>query len=158
VVLSLSGFLRSSLEKDPGEKTTLAAEIEAQRQYLAIEQIRFGDRLKLTEAASPETGRALVPSFILQPLVENAVKHGVARSTAPVRIEILAEAADGGLRITVQDDAVPDLNTEPVRLGVGLENVRKRLAVMYGEAGRITCGRREAGGFACVLELPLERR
>ena len=158
VVLSLSGFLRASLEKDPGEKTTLAAEIDAQRQYLAIEQIRFGDRLKLSESASAEAGRALVPSFILQPLVENAVKHGVARSTAPVRIEILAEAAGGRLKVTVQDDAVPDLKTEPVRLGVGLENVRKRLALMYGEAGRLTCDRREAGGFACVIEMPLERR
>ena len=158
VVLSLSAFLRASLEQDPGEKTSLAEEIGTQRQYLEIEQIRFGDRLKLREKVGGRLGEARVPSFILQPLVENAVKHGVARSSAPVTVEILAEADDGALRITVRDDAVPDLSTEPVHLGVGLDNVRRRLALMYGAAGKLTCGRRPRGGFAAVLELPLERR
>ncbi|WP_372782294.1 sensor histidine kinase [Phenylobacterium sp.] len=158
MVLSLSNFLRASLEKAPGDKITLADELTAQRQYLAIEQERFGDRLRLTETAPAEVRDALVPGLILQPLIENAVKYGVARTTRPVVVEIIAEARDGRLRLTVQDDAVADIADAPVTLGVGLSNVRRRLAVLYGEAGVLTCGPRAGGGFAATVELPLERR
>ncbi len=88
VVLSLSKFLRVSLEKDPRDKIPLAEEIETQRQYLSIEEIRFGDRLRFAEEVPADLAGALVPSLILQPLVENAVKYGVARSTGPVRVTI----------------------------------------------------------------------
>lgn len=158
VVLSLSRFLRASLEKPTGEKSTLADEIEAQRQYLAIEQIRFGERLRFEETGLDGAGEALVPSLILQPLVENAVKYGVARSSDPVAIEIAAEARDGRLRVTVRDDARANLSGEPPKLGVGLENVRRRLAALYGEAGRLVVGPRPGGGFSAEIELPLERR
>ncbi|HEY8615031.1 sensor histidine kinase [Phenylobacterium sp.] len=158
VVLSLSRFLRASLERPAGERSTLADEIEAQRQYLAIEQIRFGERLRIEERVPDDLQGALVPGLILQPLVENAVKYGVARSTAPVTVEIAAEQADGRLRLWVSDDARGDLDDEPEKLGVGLENVRRRLEVMYGEAGRLRCGPRPGGGFTSSVELPLERR
>ncbi|HVI32065.1 sensor histidine kinase [Phenylobacterium sp.] len=158
VVLSLSRFLRASLEKPTGEKSTLADEIEAQRQYLAIEQIRFGDRLRFAEEVPDDLDGALLPSLILQPLVENAVKYGVARSSEPVAIEIDAQARDGRLRVTVRDDARPDLCGDPPRLGVGLENVRRRLAALYGEAGDLVVGPRPGGGFMAQIELPLERR
>jgi two-component system, LytTR family, sensor kinase len=158
MVLSLSNFLRASLEKAPGDKITLADELTAQRQYLAIEQERFGDRLVLVEAIPEELHDALVPGLILQPLIENAVKYGVARTTRPVRVEIAAALGDHGLSITVQDDAVPDIAKAPATLGVGLANVRRRLEVLYGDAGRLTCGPRPGGGFAATVELPLERR
>ena len=166
MVLSLSNFLRASLEKAPGDKITLADELTAQHQYLAIEQERFGDRLRLSEATPAELRDALVPGLILQPLVENAVKYGVARATRPVAIEITAELRGGPealrLAVTVQDDAVPDISPHmsgaPATLGVGLANVRRRLAVLYGEAGVLTCGPRAGGGFAATVELPLERR
>jgi two-component system LytT family sensor kinase len=158
MVLSLSNFLRSSLEKAPGDKITLADELTAQRQYLAIEQERFGDRLVLVETTPPDLVDALVPGLILQPLIENAVKYGVARTTRPVRVEILATSGAGQLTITVQDDAVPDIAKAPATLGVGLANVRRRLEVLYGDAGRLTCGPRPGGGFAATVELPLERR
>jgi two-component system LytT family sensor kinase len=158
MVLSLSNFLRASLEKAPGDKITLADELAAQRQYLAIEQERFGDRLVLRETAPAALRNALVPGLILQPLIENAVKYGVARTTRPVRVEILAETRGERLAVTVQDDAVPDIPDQPQTLGVGLENVRRRLAVLYGAAGILTCGPRPDGGFAATIELPLERR
>jgi two-component sensor histidine kinase len=158
MVLSLSNFLRASLEKAPSDKITLADELTVQRQYLAIEQERFGDRLVFRETAPIALGDALVPGLILQPLIENAVKYGVARTARPVTIEILAEANDGTLTLTVQDDAVADAKSAPApTLGVGLANVRRRLEVLYGAAGVLTCGPRDGGGFAAVIELPLER-
>jgi len=163
MVLSLSNFLRASLEKAPGDKITLAEELEAQRQYLGIEQERFGDRLKLTENVPAELLDALAPGLILQPLVENAVKYGVARTRRPVALEITAETADGRLTVTVRDDAVPDIaearqTPSLPTLGVGLANVRRRLAVLYGDAGVLTAGPREGGGFEAAIALPLERR
>jgi LytS/YehU family sensor histidine kinase len=162
MVLSLSNFLRASLEKSPSDKVTLADELEAQRQYLAIEQERFGDRLRLAVTIPADLQSALVPGLILQPLIENAVKYGVARTRRPVRVEILAEARGQRLAVTVRDDAVPDIAPKaagaPQALGVGLENVRRRLAVLYGAAGVLTFGPRPDGGFAATVELPLERR
>ncbi len=162
MVLSLSTFLRASLEKAPGDKITLAEELEAQRQYLAIEKERFGERLRLSETLPLSLRSALTPGLILQPLIENAVKYGVARTTQPVSIEIIAEQRAGKLIVTVRDDAVPGMSPSgaeaPVTLGVGLTNVRRRLAVLYGEAGVLTCGPRLGGGFAATIELPLERR
>jgi two-component sensor histidine kinase len=162
MVLSLSNFLRASLEKAPGDKISLAEELEAQRQYLGIEQERFGERLRLSETLPASLRAALVPGLILQPLIENAVKYGVARTAQPVSIEILAEDRAGRLVVTVRDDAVPDIASSgtgaPQTLGVGLTNVRRRLAVLYGEAGVLTCGPRLGGGWAATIELPLERR
>ena len=87
----------------------LAEELEAQRQYLGIEQERFGERLRLSETLPASLRAALVPGLILQPLIENAVKYGVARTAQPVSIEILAEERAGRLVVTVRDDAVPDI-------------------------------------------------
>jgi signal transduction histidine kinase len=158
MVLSLSRFLRVSLEKDPTDKIPLSDEIDAQRQYLAIEEIRFGDRLRFEETTPDGLADALVPSLILQPLVENAVKYGVARSTGQVRISIVSEAIGDRLRITVADDGSQDVDARTVRLGVGLENVRRRLEVLYGAQGRFTCGPVAPRGFSATVELPLERR
>jgi two-component sensor histidine kinase len=156
VVLSLSRFLRASLERPPGERSTLAEEIDSQRQYLAIEQIRFADRLRFEDRAPAGLADALLPGLILQPLVENAVKYGVARSTQPVTVTIEAETVDDRLRVRVRDDARGDLPGQPTRLGLGLENVRRRLDVIYGEAGRLAAGPRPGGGFEATIELPLQ--
>jgi two-component sensor histidine kinase len=158
MVLSLSNFLRASLEQAPRDKITLAEEMTVLRQYLAIEQERFGERLVLRETLPAALRTALVPGLILQPLIENAVKYGVARTARPVRVEIVAEARGERLAITVRDDAVPDMAETPQTLGVGLENVRRRLAVLYGAAGVLTFGPRRDRGFAAAIELPLERR
>ena len=158
VVLSLSSFLRHTLEKEMPDKSPLEDEIEAQRQYLTIEQARFEDRLNYVETIPADLRDALAPSLILQPLVENAVKYGVARSNAPVTIEIKAEASDGRLRLTVSDDGVNGGGSQaPPKLGLGLENVRRRLELIYGKAGALTCGPRRPHGFLASVEIPLER-
>ncbi|MDZ4371362.1 MAG: histidine kinase [Phenylobacterium sp.] len=157
MVLSLSGFLRHTLEAELPDKTLLADEIDAQRQYLSIEQARFEDRLKYVESIPADLTDALTPSLILQPLVENAVKYGVAGSSAPVTIEIRAEASNGRLRLTVCDDGSGALHQAPPRLGLGLENVRRRLELIYGKAATLTCGPRPSQGFLAAVEIPLER-
>jgi LytS/YehU family sensor histidine kinase len=158
VVLSLSSFLRHTLEKELPDKAPLSDEIEAQRQYLLIEQARFEDRLNYVEDIPADLRDALAPSLILQPLVENAVKYGVARSTGPVTIQIKAEAADGRLRLTVSDDGANGGGQQaPPKLGLGLENVRRRLELIYGKAAALTCGPRRPQGFLAAVEIPLER-
>src|SRR5262249_14416448 len=124
MVLSLSNFLRVSLENAPGDRLTLAEELAAQRQYLAIEQERFGERLNLGVSVPADLQDALVPGLILQPLIENAVKYGVARTRRSVAVEITAEAQDGTLTVSVRDDATPDTvgagaPSAPQTLGVG---------------------------------------
>ncbi|MBL8771048.1 MAG: histidine kinase [Phenylobacterium sp.] len=157
VVLSLSSFLRHTLEKELPDKAPLSDEIEAQRQYLLIEQARFEDRLNYVENIPADLRDALAPSLILQPLVENAVKYGVARSNAPVTIEISAEASNGRLRLTVSDDGKDGAGHAPPKLGLGLENVRRRLELIYGKAAELTCGPRRPQGFLASVEIPLER-
>jgi two-component sensor histidine kinase len=157
VVLSLSSFLRHTLEKEMPDKGPLSDEIEAQRQYLLIEQARFEDRLNYVETIPVDLRDALAPSLILQPLVENAVKYGVARSNATVTIEIKAEVADGRLRLTVADDGGDGAGQALPKLGLGLENVRRRLDLIYGKAAALTCGPRAPHGFLASVEIPLER-
>lgn len=158
VVLSLSSFLRHTLEKELPDKAPLSDEIEAQRQYLLIEQARFEDRLNYVENIPADLRDALAPSLILQPLVENAVKYGVARSNAPVTIEISAAAEGGRLRLTVSDDGGNGAGLQaPPKLGLGLENVRRRLDLIYGKTAELTCGPRRPNGFLASVEIPLER-
>jgi len=159
VVLSLSSFLRHTLEKELPDKAPLSDEIDAQRQYLLIEQARFEDRLNYVETIPADLRDALAPSLILQPLVENAVKYGVARSNKPVTIEIRAEASDGRLRLTVADDGENGgpPGQAPPKLGLGLENVRGRLELIYGKAAKLTYGPRRPHGFLASVEIPLER-
>jgi two-component system LytT family sensor kinase len=157
MIQALSSFFRTSLESDPSEQITLARELEAQQQYLSIEAIRFGDRLRYAWSVAEPLETALVPSLILQPLVENAVKHGVARSRRAVTIEITAREADGALTLRVCDDAAGAGGAEAVKLGVGLQNVRRRLELLYGRAASLEVGAAPGGGFAAEVRMPLRR-
>ena len=157
MIIGLSGFLRRSLERDVREMVTLAEELEGERQYLAIEQIRFGDRLRYVEQAPSELADALVPNLILQPIIENAVKHGLSRTREPMTVEVVVAAQVGGMMsIIVSDDGASGVGAPP-GLGVGLENVRRRLETHYGARAALTCGVREPRGFQVRLDLPLER-
>ncbi len=158
VVLSLSRFLRYSLEKDPEDKVSLAEELEAQRQYLAIERIRFSDRLTVEECISDQLLDARVPSLILQPLIENAVKYAVAPSSGHVTITISAEASGKTLQLQVTDDGRATIPPDTPRLGIGLNNVKGRLDAAFGPAARVETGPRVGGGFVATLFLPLERQ
>jgi len=139
----LSSFLRSSLNAEPSELVPLDEELALTEEYLDIESVRFGDRLGVAVHCSDDACHALVPSFLVQPLVENAVKHGVARSVERVEIGIEAEMKDGTLRITVTNSIwmgtalnLPDASGT----GVGIENVRHRLQAVFGKRATLTAG------------------
>jgi signal transduction histidine kinase len=156
MLLSLASFLRYSLDKNPTDKVPVVQEFETQAQYLRIEQIRFGDRMAVRQSVSPEAEGALMPSFLLQPLVENAVKHAVAVASNRVTIDVAAEVRGDRLVLQVVDDG-PGLPSAAAGAGVGLENVRQRLKLMYGDAALTRSGSRDGGGFEVMLTLPLER-
>jgi LytS/YehU family sensor histidine kinase len=156
VLQSLSRFLRRSLHTDPAAKLTLAEEMAAAAEYLSIEQVRFGQRLSFTDKTSPQAQAALAPSLILQPLLENAVKHGVARSTETVAIVVSADVIGERLRLVVEDDAAGP-KAAAGGSGIGLANVRSRLELLYDGCASIAWGPRPGGGFRVAIELPAER-
>ena len=153
----LSDFLRYTLDQDPMKKVTLRHELDALNLYLGIEQLRFGDRLRLEFDIDERVTAALVPSLVLQPLVENALKYAVAPREEGGRLRIEAREVDGRLRLVVQDDG-PGL---PVGVelgagrGVGFRNTRERLAVLYGEQQQIAV-RFSRPGLRVEITLPLE--
>jgi LytS/YehU family sensor histidine kinase len=152
MTLRLAGFFRQSLSLHAERKVTLGRELDLVREFLAIEQVRFGERLRFEAEVTPDAGACLVPPMLLQPLVENAVKHGIGQMIEPGRISIHAARAGSLLRIGVENDVDPD--TPCVKgTGVGLENVRRRLAAAYGiEAS--THWSRDGARFRVELSLP----
>jgi integral membrane sensor domain MASE1 len=157
MVVSLSAFLRHSLTQSPTDRIPLSEEIRAQERYLQIEQIRFGERLAWAARVSPEAEAVPVPCFILQPLVENAIKHGVATTLGPVRVELAARVHAGVLTVLVSDNGCAE-GASPARLGVGLENVRRRLALLYGSTAELSVAKRRPCGFTAVIRIPVETR
>ena len=159
-------FFRSSLANDPTADTMLIDEVEMQRRYLELERRRFPARLLVRIEIAPEVASASVPPLILQPLIENAVKHGVGRTSSAVTITIRAShALDGALRILVEDDAPAPTGAsgeltpteKPDGLGVGLRNVAERLSARFGAAARFTAAVLPSGGFRAELVMPLVR-
>ena len=135
----LSTFLRSSLTCDPAGLVPLDDELALIEEYLDIEGVRFGSRLDVEIESDARAGCALIPSFLVQPLVENAIKHGVAPSREPVKVRIAATLEGGLLCITVENDKVaPDGPSTAGGAGVGLMNVRERLKAVYGETATLT--------------------
>jgi hypothetical protein len=158
----LSDFLRSSLNADPSELIPLDEELALTEEYLEIESVRFGERLVTSVDCAPDACAALVPSFLVQPLVENAVKHGVARSSAPVEIEIRATIVEGRLLITVANCLAPaDADAQEAQFnagaGVGLANVRRRLEAVFGKRASLTAGAAD-GRFVATISIPGARR
>lgn len=150
----LSDFLRLTLESGKAE-VPLRQELDFLKRYLEIEQIRFPDRLQVWMDVEPGTQEARVPSLILQPIVENAIKHGVARSSSAGKIEIEAARENGTLRLTVRDDGPGiDVSESKVEEGVGLANTRERLRQMYGSSSELSLRNRENGGLRVTLSLP----
>jgi two-component system LytT family sensor kinase len=155
MITNLATFFRTSLTSDPAADIALADEIDMQRLYLDIERIRFPDRLSVVIDVPKTLENVPVPGMILQPLVENAIKHGVARSSRPVTLAIRAQAVNGSLHLTVEDDADSCSQQEPGD-GVGLTNVRERLVARFDGSADVRYGRRDEGGFRVDLTLPLK--
>jgi LytS/YehU family sensor histidine kinase len=159
MIVNLSTFFRSSLTLDPSADISLGDEIEFQKLYLDIEQVRFPNRLWVEIDVPAELRSARVPPLILQPLVENAIKHGVARTADPVTLTISAREAETGLVLTVENDRGPaDPTPEEERhgTGVGLVNVCQRLAVRFGGDALCEHGPLPGGGYRVTLSIPLE--
>lgn len=158
MVTRLSKFLRYSLEHDPLDKVDLDHELDSLNLYLDIEKVRFEERLSIRVDLAPETEKALVPSMILQPLVENSIKHAIARSEEGGTIWISARSCDDNqLCITVADDG-PGSVSHPTSIGVGLKNIRDRLQEIYGDAHQLVLSEREPRGFQVMVMIPYETR
>ena len=132
MLTNLSELLRRTLAVWQTQEVPLQLEIEFVNLYLDIQRVRFQDRLTVEMSLSPVTLSALVPSLLLQPLVENAIRHGVSKTDAPVRIELRSNLRDSLLEIQVCDDG-PGLSAESSGNGLGLTNTRARLQHLYGE-------------------------
>jgi len=157
MLAKLSEFLRATLSSEPDALLPLEDELVTLQHYLEIESVRFGDRLAVEFVCPPALNDALVPSFLLQPLVENAIKYALAPSTAPVTIKVEASRDNDVLLIAVEDDGVnQEIDARP-GTGVGLANVRQRLETLYGAAGSLETLKRERG-FLAIARLPLARR
>jgi len=156
MIMNLATFFRTSLTSDPAADVPLSDEIRMQRLYLDIEQVRFPERLSVLVDVPEELKGAQVPGLILQPLVENAIKHGVARSSGPGTVTIRARADNGSLHLTVEDDADGAIDLSR-RDGVGLSNVRQRLTARFDGAASCSYGPRDGGGFRVDLTMPLLR-
>jgi two-component system, LytTR family, sensor kinase len=153
VVEQLSDVLRRTLRRDQASEVTLAEELELVRQYLAVEQARFSDRLRPSLEIDETTLSAAVPAFALQHLVENAIRHGIARRTDAGRVVVTSRRDGGMLELTVEDDG-PGIAEDAVQAkGHGLQNTRERLRTLYGEGGTLTVARTAQGTMA-TLRVP----
>lgn len=168
MVLRLSSFLRYSLDSDPMQRVELVREIDALRLYLDIEQVRFEDRLEFRVVIEDAARDALVPSLLLQPLVENAIKYAIAPSEAGGFIEIRGTVEGEMLTLMVIDSGpgipgqrrgttIDSRSVSSTGSGVGLANTRERLAALYGRNQSLTLENLAEGGFAVILKLPVER-
>jgi len=160
MVTDLAHLLRYSLRSSAEGEVPLADELAAIERYLRIEGARLGDRLRVTIDVPPAVRRETVPGLILQPLVENAVQHGVASRAEGGAVRILAERGAVGLRLVVEDDG-PGLSDDALAKatgtgghGGGFANVRRRLALRFGEAAALDVGSRDGGGTRIAMVLP----
>jgi hypothetical protein len=154
-IAGLSDLLRAALRRDGAVEVPLRDELAFVERYLAIEQIRFQDRLEARIVADPAVLEALVPSLILQPLVENAIRHGVERRSAPGRITVAVGRRRETLVLRVEDSCGGDTPAGGNGgSGIGLSNTRARLRQLYGERQRLELLATGGGGALAVVELP----
>lgn len=160
MLLKLAGFLRYSLDRQPTELAALTAEMEAQRKYLEIERTRFDDKLQVRFSIEPGLENARLPSLILQPILENAIKYAITPRVDGGAIDVSATRDGDILRITIEDDGpgLPPEGDPRRRRGVGLANARERLELIYGDRAGLTARNREPSGCRVEIWLPLEEQ
>lgn len=161
MITRLGDFLRLTLDNSGSQEITLRQEMEFLSCYLEIERIRFQDRLVTHLEVAHQTLDAKVPNLILQPIVENAIRHGIAPRSTPGLIEIGAEKRNGTLRIQVRDNGpgLPGLRTSEnlFQKGLGLANTETRLERLYGSAHLFDLSNNPAGGLVVTLEIPFHK-
>ena len=159
-VTRLSDFLRYTLDNDPMSRVTLGSELDALDLYLEIEKVRFGDRLIIEKDIDPRAISALVPSLILQPLIENAIKYAISPSEQGGTLRISARVQQGTLALRLSDTG-PGLgngNNGQKSTGVGLKNTRERLQQLYGERQAFTLAPNEPSGLVITINIPFEEQ
>jgi two-component system LytT family sensor kinase len=154
MIQTLSNFYRASLAEDPMLDHALADEVDQQKRYLEIEALRFPERLRTSFAIPGPLASAQVPGMILQPLIENSVKYGVAESKQAVTIAVEAREEAGELVVTVSDDGPGTGQGGADGFGIGLANVRDRLHARFGPSASVTAGS-ITGGYRTELRMPL---
>jgi sensor histidine kinase YesM len=159
MITRLSDFLRYSLEGDRATLVPLREEVQTLKLYLAIEQVRFSDRLGVEFDIPESCGRLAIPSMLLQPLVENSIKHAISRSEHGGIIRVIAEPVAESLRIVVEDSGTADKkehedDREHTRMGIGLTNTHERLRTLFGDAFRLTLTDSPLGGVRVEVTVP----
>lgn len=153
----LSAFLRYTLVNEPTAEVTLEQEVETLKLYLEIEKMRFEDRLRVRFDVDPRVAQARLPSLLLQPLIENAIKYAVTPSEEGADIILTAHLVGQNVRIVVSDSGGglnPDMSVPTTSTGVGLANIRDRLTQAYGEAASFDARPASGGGFTVTIEMP----
>ena len=161
MLTKLSKFLRYSLDHSPLDRVSLSYELETSKLYLDIEKVRFGERMQLEISVEEEALKALVPSMLLQPLIENSIKHGLSKMEQGGRIWISAAVDQHNLVLTVADNGpgIPESLLDDAQAafkGVGLVNVRNRLKEMYGDNQSFTFANHKPSGCKATVVLPYE--
>ncbi|WP_246137015.1 sensor histidine kinase [Myxococcus llanfairpwllgwyngyllgogerychwyrndrobwllllantysiliogogogochensis] len=156
MVGQLSELLRASLERDGRHEVPLSEELDLLAPYLDIERTRFSDRLQVDVEVAPDVHDALVPPLVLQPLVENAIRHGIAPRRGPGRVWVRVQRAGDRLSLEVRDDGVgpPAEGLSGLSEGIGLGSTRARLERLYGVSQSLTCEANAPRGFVVSLSLP----
>ena len=157
MIVGLSEFLRRASEDSHRAQVTLREEVEYLQRYIDIQKVRFGDRLRVSVDIPDELLATQVPNLLLQPLVENAIKHGVSKRRSGGEIRVAGMCREGALRLTVYNDgpwAQEDLAVAPHRIGLG--NLRTRLRILHGDRSELLLQPAEAGGVEVIVTLPLQ--
>jgi two-component system sensor histidine kinase AlgZ len=154
ILEKLSSLFRYTLEGAERRTVPLSDELDAVRDYLEIETTRFGDRLTTEVQLDPEAASILVPPMIVQPLVENAIIHGLGKAATRGHVWVSAKCDQGGLVVSVEDDGVGPGGSTRKGTGTAVSGIRERLALAFGERASLETGPRDGGGFRAVLHLP----
>jgi len=157
MVMKLSELLRLALDNTDTHEVPLSQELGFLERYLEIEKTRFRERLNVEMNIAPETLKARVPNLVLQPLVENAIRHGVERHARPGRIILRAQQQNGELQLEVQDNGAGIPEGKVIREGIGLTNTRSRLQQLYGSAQKFELKNVESGGLLARVVLPFHK-
>lgn len=151
----LADFLRATLRLGSQQSITMEQELSLIHSYLSIEKVRFGQRLRLEEEVNPKTREVLVPPLLLQPLIENAIRHGIANLTEGGVIRLSADCEQETVSILIENSFDPE-SSASLKTGLGLENIRQRLSTRYGQKANVSVNDHDAK-FLVKLQFPAER-